>query len=133
MLVKIAPDLGDGAIDELLGVCADRGIAGLIATNTTVERPGIAASEAGLGAETGGLSGRPLTDRALQVVRYVAAATDLPVIGVGGIMTVDDGLRMLDAGASLLQVYTGFLYAGPPLVTGLNRAAARQAAANPVP
>ncbi|ACV80562.1 dihydroorotate dehydrogenase [Nakamurella multipartita DSM 44233] len=124
VLVKIAPDLTDQAIADLLEVCVDRGIAGLIATNTTLTRPGLAAGDAATAAEAGGLSGRPLAPRSLEVVRFVTAHCDLPVIGVGGIGTVDDGLRMLDAGASLLQLYTGFIFGGPPLVTSLNKAIA---------
>jgi dihydroorotate dehydrogenase len=124
VLVKIAPDLTDQAIADLLEVCVDRGIAGLIATNTTLTRPGLAAGDAATAAEAGGLSGRPLAPRSLEVVRFVSAHCDLPVIGVGGISSVDDGLRMLDAGASLLQLYTGFIFGGPPLVTSLNKAIA---------
>lgn len=126
VLVKIAPDLSDAAIGELLEVCVDRGIAGVIATNTTVDRHGVTASELALAAEAGGLSGRPLADRAVEVVRFVASHCDLPVIGVGGIASAQDGLRMLDAGASLLQLYTGFIYSGPPLLTELNRAIANR-------
>ena len=125
VLVKIAPDLSDDAIGELLEVCADRDIAGVIATNTTIGRQGVTAAETSLAAEIGGLSGRPLTDRALAVVRFVTKHCDLPVIGVGGISSAQDGLRMLDAGASLLQLYTGFIYSGPPLVTAMNKAIAR--------
>jgi dihydroorotate dehydrogenase len=124
VLVKIAPDLSEQAIGELLEVCADRGVAGVIATNTTTERHGVAPAEVDLAAEVGGLSGRPLAERAVEVVRFVTTHCDLPVIGVGGISTARDGLRMLDAGASLLQIYTGFIYSGPPLLSELNRAIA---------
>ena len=118
ILVKIAPDLSEAAIAELLEVCLARGAAGVIATNTTLGRAGLAATDAAAGAETGGLSGRPLTDRAREVVRFVHSETGgrLPVIGVGGIMSADDAARMFDAGASLVQVYTGFIYHGPALV-----------------
>ncbi|MGS0687360.1 quinone-dependent dihydroorotate dehydrogenase [Nakamurella sp. GG22] len=126
VLVKIAPDLSDGAIGEILEVCADRGIAGVIATNTTVGRDGVTARELALAAETGGLSGRPLAERALEVVRFVTSHCDLPVIGVGGISSAQDGLRMLDAGASLLQIYTGLVFSGPSLVTDVNKAIARR-------
>ena len=128
VLVKIAPDLPDRAIGKLLQVCSDRGIAGVIATNTTVSRAGIVGVDAPLASERGGLSGAPLRRRALDVVRFVCRNTDLPVIGVGGIGTPDDGLAMLDAGASLLQLYTGFVYRGPALVRGLNTAIAGRAA-----
>jgi len=128
VLVKIAPDLTDGAIADVLQVCTDRGVAGVIAVNTTLSRAGLAGADAATSAQAGGLSGRPLTRRALEVVRFVAAHTDLPVIGVGGIGTVDDGLAMLDAGAALLQLYTGLIYAGPALVRDLNRAVGALAA-----
>lgn len=124
VLVKIAPDLTDQAIGDLLEVCVDRGIAGLIATNTTLARPGIAPAEQAKAEETGGLSGRPLHQRSVEVVRFVTGHCDLPVIGVGGISCAADGLRMLDAGASLLQLYSGFIFGGPPLLTSLNKAIA---------
>jgi len=131
VLVKIAPDLSDAALGELLEVCSDRGIAGVIATNTTVERPGVSPRETALAAEVGGLSGRLLTQRAREVVRFVTSHCDLPVIGVGGIATADEGLAMLDAGASLLQLYTGFIYGGPQLVRDLNRAVAGRGTVDP--
>ncbi|HEX3650181.1 MAG TPA: quinone-dependent dihydroorotate dehydrogenase, partial [Pseudonocardiaceae bacterium] len=111
LLVKIAPDLTDGAVAELLDVCVNQGVAGVIATNTTLARDGIAATDVATGAQAGGLSGRPLAERARQVVEFVHRETDgaLPVIGVGGIAAVDDALRMLDAGASLVQLFTGFV------------------------
>lgn len=124
ILVKIAPDLSDSAIADVLQVCADTGVAGLIAVNTTVGRDGLATADAATAAELGGLSGAPLRARALAVVRFVTARTELPVIGVGGIGSAEDGLAMLDAGASLLQIYTGFIYRGPALLRSLNRAAA---------
>jgi len=115
ILVKIAPDLTESAIAELLEVCLDQGAAGIIATNTTVDHKE---------GQAGGLSGRPLAERARQVVAFVHRETGgaLPVIGVGGILTADDAARMRDAGASLVQLYTGFIYHGPALV----RAAARR-------
>ena len=129
VLVKIAPDLDDAAIAEVLQVCTDRGVAGVIATNTTVSRAGIGPAETVLAAESGGLSGRPLAARALEVVRFVTSRCELPVIGVGGISTPQDGLRMLDAGASLLQIYTGLVYSGPSLLSDLNRAIAARSPA----
>ncbi|WP_433263782.1 quinone-dependent dihydroorotate dehydrogenase [Actinosynnema sp. CS-041913] len=123
LLVKIAPDLSDEAIGELLEVCAAHGVSGLIATNTTLSRDGLAPADRALAAEAGGLSGRPLAARAREVVRFVSRETDgkLPIIGVGGIASVDDAKRMLDAGASLLQLYTGFIYEGPGLVRRIAR------------
>jgi dihydroorotate dehydrogenase len=123
LLVKIAPDLTEPAIADVLEVCSAHGVAGLIATNTTLSREGLTAEDAATGEQAGGLSGRPLTARALEVVRFVAKESDLPIIGVGGIHTVDDALRMLDAGASLVQLYTGFIYRGPGLVRAINRSA----------
>jgi dihydroorotate dehydrogenase len=126
LLVKIAPDLTDEAIGEVLQVCADHRLAGLIATNTTIGRNGLAPRDVATGQEAGGLSGRPLTERSREIVAFVhRQAPALPIIGVGGISTVDDALRMLDAGASLIQLYTGFIYGGPPLVRGINRAVNR--------
>jgi dihydroorotate dehydrogenase len=127
LVVKIAPDLTDTAIGEVLEVCAEHRVDGLIATNTTIGRDGLAPGDQGRASEAGGLSGRPLTERSREVVGFVhREAPDLPVIGVGGIATVDDALRMLDAGASLLQLYSGFIYGGPPLVRAINRAVAHR-------
>ena len=126
VFVKLAPDLTDEALEQAVGVVERSGAAGLIATNTTLSRAGVDPREAERAAEAGGLSGAPLTVRAREVVGFLTSRTDLPVIGVGGVMTVDDGQALLDAGARLIQLYTGFIYAGPGLVTGLN---ARLAAA----
>lgn len=119
MLVKIAPDLTDDAIEEVIQVCLDNGIKGLIATNTTLSREGLKSAHQ---SETGGLSGKPLTQRANDVVRFITKNSELPVIGVGGIASADDAKRMIDAGASLVQIYTGFIYEGPGLVSRINRA-----------
>jgi dihydroorotate dehydrogenase len=131
VLVKIAPDLTEPAIAELLEVCLDRGAAGVIATNTTLARDGLAPADRERGAETGGLSGRPLAGRAREVVAFVHRETGgrLPVIGVGGIVDPDDAARMFDAGASLVQLYTGFIYRGPALVRRAARVASGTAAA----
>ncbi|WP_018220169.1 quinone-dependent dihydroorotate dehydrogenase [Salinispora pacifica] len=125
VLVKIAPDLPDSAIAELLEVCLARGAAGVIATNTTLSRDGLAPADQAGGAEAGGLSGRPLAQRAREVVSFVHAETGgrLPIVGVGGILTPDDAERMFDAGASLVQLYTGFIYRGPALVRAAAAAA----------
>ena len=120
IFVKMAPDLTEAALEEVVGVCTEAGAEGLIATNTTLGRDGIAADQP-LAGEAGGLSGAPLTRRAREVVRFLAERTTLPIIGVGGIMSRDDGQAMLDAGASLLQIYTGHVYGGPALIDDLNR------------
>ena len=121
IFVKLAPDLTDGALEQALEVSVSAGAAGLIATNTTLGRDGLHPEDHERGQEAGGLSGAPLTVRARAVVGFLAARTTLPVIGVGGILTRDDGQAMLDAGARLLQIYTGYVYGGPGLVTELNR------------
>ena len=126
IFVKIAPDLTENALEEVVGVCIAAGAEGLIATNTTLGRNGISADQP-LAAESSGLSGAPLTRRAREVVRFLAERTTLPIIGVGGIMSRDDGQAMLDAGASLLQIYTGYVYSGPGLVDDLNRLTASRA------
>lgn len=106
VLVKIAPDLTEQAIGEALEVCGANGVAGVIATNTTINHSG----------QTGGMSGAPLRERARKVVSFIHRESGLPIIGVGGIMSPDDAARMFDAGASLIQLYTGFIYHGPALV-----------------
>ncbi len=121
VLVKLAPDLSFDALDEALDVCARSGARGIIATNTTLARDGLAPGDQARAAEAGGLSGAPLAARAREVVGFLAERTDLPVIGVGGILTADDGRALLDAGAALLQIYTGFIFRGPALVAELNR------------
>lgn len=124
LLVKIAPDLSDGQIVELLDVCLQRGVAGVIATNTTIGRDGVKGSDGLLADEAGGLSGRPLTGRSREVVGFIHRETEgrLPIIGVGGIQSADDALRMLDLGASLIQLYTGLIYRGIGLVKEINQA-----------
>jgi dihydroorotate dehydrogenase len=119
LLVKLAPDLTEAELDEALAAATACGIDGLIATNTTVSRNGLPSHAHSL---TGGLSGAPLTARATEVIRYLARRTTLPIIGMGGIMRVGDALEKLDAGATLIQIYTGLIYAGPGLVKKINLA-----------
>lgn len=111
LLLKIAPDLGFSQIDAVIGVISDFRLDGVIATNTTLGRPG-AMARAG---EEGGLSGAPLRKRSTEIVHYIARATGgrLPIIGVGGITDIESAAEKLDAGASLVQVYTGMIYRGP--------------------
>jgi dihydroorotate dehydrogenase len=111
ILLKIAPDLGYPQIDAVLGVVSDHGLDGLIATNTTLARPGPFAAVT----EAGGLSGAPLRGRSTEVIKYVSRATNgrLPIIGVGGITDIRSAAEKLDAGATLVQVYTGMIYGGP--------------------
>ncbi len=128
LFLKIAPDLTREQIGELLEVCEARGVAGIIATNTTLSRDGVKGVESALADEAGGLSGRPLTARSCAIVAFIQRETGgrLPIIGVGGIQSADDALRMLDAGASLIQVYTGLVYQGMALVKEINRALLRR-------
>lgn len=127
LLLKIAPDNSFAEIDAMLEILLEAGFAGIVATNTTVARQGALSHVQ----EAGGLSGRPLEDRATAVVRHVHRVTEgkLPIIGVGGIHNVESARAKLDAGASLIQVYTAFVYEGPgfpgALVRGLRRANAR--------
>lgn len=123
LLVKVAPDLSEHALGELLEVCSEHDVAGIIATNTTLDRRGLAPGDAHRAGEAGGLSGRPLHERATEVVRFVRAQVgdDLPIIGVGGICAPDDAERLLDAGANLVQLYTGFALHGPGLVRRITR------------
>ena len=117
LLVKVAPDLSREALEELVDVCLGHGVSGVIATNTTLDRSGLRTA-GGAADEAGGLSGRPVAARAVEVVRQVAAQAGdrLPVIGVGGVRGPDDARRLVDAGASLVQVYTGLVYEGPAMV-----------------
>jgi dihydroorotate dehydrogenase len=123
LLVKIAPDLTDSAIAEVIDVCSARGVAGLIATNTTISRDGLRPSDVPKAGESGGLSGRPVHAMAVRTVAFVTkqAGAALPVIGVGGILDPDDASRMFDAGAKLVQLYTGFVYRGPGLIRQIVR------------
>jgi len=120
VFVKLAPDLAPYDVGGLIAACQDTGISGLIATNTTTAREYLHPSELHLANQAGGLSGAPLTRKALRMVESVAAQTDLPIMGVGGIMTPADAQAFFDAGASLVQIYTGFIYNGLALVRGIN-------------
>jgi dihydroorotate dehydrogenase len=127
LLVKFAPDLSEPAVGEALAVCTQHEVAGIIAVNTTLMRTGLSAASATLAAEQGGLSGKPLAERAAAMVRLIARETGgrLPIIGVGGMSGPADAVRMLDAGATLLQIYTGLVYEGPRLVKRINQALVR--------
>jgi len=115
ILVKIAPDLEWSQLDEVLEVVEEQAISGVIATNTTISRNLLVQPDTARARETGGLSGKPLKNRSTAVIRYIVEKTlgKLPVIGAGGVFTADDAKEKLDAGAQLIQVYTGFIYEGP--------------------
>lgn len=118
ILLKIAPDLTDNQLDDIIEIVTVTGIAGVIATNTTISREGLQ-TDAGVVEQmgAGGVSGQPLKARSTEVIRYLCERSGhaFPVIGVGGIATAEDAREKLQAGASLVQVYTGFIYEGPAL------------------
>ncbi|NJW54002.1 quinone-dependent dihydroorotate dehydrogenase [Salinimicrobium oceani] len=120
ILLKIAPDLTDTQLLDIIDIIKETGIAGVIATNTTISREGLTSPDQ---KETGGLSGKPLTKRATEVIRFLSEKSNqaFPIIGVGGIMTPKDAIEKLEAGASLVQLYTGFIYEGPQLVKKINQ------------
>ncbi len=117
VLLKIAPDLSDLQLLEIVEIVRDTGLQGVIATNTTISREGLK-SPSVLSEESGGLSGAPVRARSTEVIRFLrkAAGKEMVIIGVGGIFTADDVKEKLDAGADLVQVYTGFIYEGPSMV-----------------
>jgi dihydroorotate dehydrogenase len=116
LAVKIAPDLNEEEVKSIAKSLIDNGIDGVIATNTTLSREGVEGLE--FGDEQGGLSGQPVKEKSTLVIKLLSEALDnkLPIIGVGGIASSDDANEKLQVGASLVQVYTGFIYQGPPLV-----------------
>jgi dihydroorotate dehydrogenase len=121
ILLKIAPDLTDSQLLDIIDIVNETKIAGVIATNTTLSREGLQSENK---VETGGLSGKPLTNRSTEVIRFLSEKSNksFPIIGVGGIHSAEDALEKLEAGASLIQLYTGFIYEGPNLVKEINKA-----------
>lgn len=130
ILLKIAPDLTNEQLDEIIEIVQETKIAGLIATNTTISREGLITPSAeveALGA--GGVSGKPLTERSTEVIRYIHTKSkgSIPMIAVGGIHTAKDALDKIDAGATLVQLYSGFIYEGPGLIKEINQALIKKA------
>lgn len=128
VLLKIAPDLTQSQLDDIVEILKETRTDGVIATNTTISRDGLNTSPdevSQLGA--GGLSGKPLTQKATEVITYLrkALGPEYPIIGVGGIMSADDAIKKLQAGADLVQIYTGFIYEGPGIVKRINKAILR--------
>ncbi|MDX1828205.1 MAG: quinone-dependent dihydroorotate dehydrogenase [Lutibacter sp.] len=125
ILLKIAPDLNTNQLDEVIEIITKTKIEGVIATNTSISRDGLKASDEMLNAiGYGGLSGKPIKDKSTEVIRYLANKSNkaFTIIGVGGIHSAKDALEKLNAGADLIQIYTGFIYEGPSLVKMINRA-----------
>ncbi len=120
VFLKISPDLTFRQIDEVIALCGEVGLDGIIATNTTTDRNCLSEKADHYG--PGGLSGKPLANRSVEIVSYICKQSGgtIPVIGVGGIMNKSDATAMIRAGAKLLQVYTGFIYEGPFLVRDIN-------------
>ena len=121
ILLKIAPDLSNDQLLDIIDILATVKIDGVIATNTTLNRDGLQSSHK---AETGGLSGKPLTKRSTEVIRFLVEKSNnaFPIIGVGGIHSAEDALEKIAAGATLVQLYTGFVYEGPAVVKRINKA-----------
>jgi len=125
ILLKIAPDLTNEQLDDIIEIVSETGIDGVIATNTTISREGLKTSQneiTEIGA--GGLSGKPVRSRSTEVIRYLSEKSNkaFPIIGVGGIHSAEDAIEKLNAGASLIQIYTGYIYEGPKLVSEINKA-----------
>jgi dihydroorotate dehydrogenase len=120
ILLKIAPDLTDEQLLDIIDIVNETKIAGVIATNTTISRDGLQSENK---IETGGLSGKPLAKRATEVIRFLSEKSNksFPIIGVGGIHSAEDAIEKLEAGACLVQLYTGFIYEGPALVKSINK------------
>jgi dihydroorotate dehydrogenase len=124
ILLKIAPDLNESQLDEVIDIVSQTGIDGIIATNTTTSREGLKTDGQRISEiANGGLSGRPVAKRATEVIKYLSEKSNkaFPIIGVGGIHTPEDAIEKLEAGADLVQVYTGFIYEGPSLMKRINK------------
>lgn len=123
ILLKIAPDLNESQLDETIEIIKTLKIDGIVATNTTTKREKLKTSKKNLEQiGNGGLSGLPLKDKSTQVIKYISEKSkkSIPIIGVGGIMTAEDAIEKINAGASLVQIYTGFIYSGPSLIKKIN-------------
>ena len=120
ILLKIAPDLTDSQLLDIIDIVKETKIAGVIATNTTLSREGLQSENK---IETGGMSGKPLAKRSTEVIRFLSEKSNkaFPIIGVGGIHSPEDAIEKLEAGACLIQLYTGFIYEGPGLIKAINK------------
>lgn len=122
ILLKIAPDLSTHQLDEIVEIVKEIKLDGIVATNTTINREGLLTKEISrMG--SGGISGKPLNEKSNEIIRYLRnkLGKEVPIIGVGGIMSAGDALKKIEAGADLVQIYTGFIYEGPSLVKKINK------------
>jgi len=121
ILIKIAPDLNNNQLLDIISIVKDTGLDGIIATNTSISRNNLKSINK---QEPGGLSGKPLTSRSTEVIKFISKNSNktIPIIGVGGINSVADALEKFEAGADLIQIYTGFIYEGPNLIRSINKA-----------
>jgi len=124
ILLKIAPDLSNEQLDDIIEIIFDTKLAGIVATNTTISRENLSSENntiKSIGA--GGLSGKPLTQKSTEIIQYIVRKSQqqIPIIAVGGIMSAQDAIDKLNAGASLVQLYTGFIYNGPDLIKAINK------------
>jgi dihydroorotate dehydrogenase len=129
MLLKISPDLTDGQLNDIIQILKETKLDGVVATNTTISREGLKREHAEIKAiGNGGLSGAPLRNRSTEVIKYLRRnlGSQFPIIGVGGIMSPEDALEKIRAGADLVQLYTGFIYEGPGLVQEINKGILRE-------
>ena len=129
ILLKIAPDLNHGQLDEIIDLMSVTKLDGVIASNTSVDRSDLKASQDLLTRiGHGGLSGQPIKDKSTKVIQYLSDRSNkaFPIIGVGGIHSAQDALEKLQAGADLIQLYTGFIYEGPSLISKINKALLKQ-------
>src|SRR5690606_34843617 len=128
ILLKIAPDLTDGQLDDIIEIVQETGVDGVIATNTTIDYDLVKKeSDAVKTIGSGGVSGKPLRSRSTEVIRYLSdkSKKSFPIIGVGGIFTAEDAIEKLEAGASLVQVYSGMIYEGPGMIKKIKKGLAR--------
>jgi dihydroorotate dehydrogenase len=125
LLLKIAPDLNESQLDDVIDIVQTVRLSGIVATNTTIDREGLTANKKMI-ADTGagGVSGKPLKQRSTEIIRYIHQKSEgkIPMIAVGGIFNGDDAREKLEAGASLVQVYTGFIYQGPAIAKNICKA-----------
>lgn len=130
ILLKIAPDLNNNQLDEIIDLVKETDLDGVIASNTSVDRTGLKTSENRLSEiGNGGLSGQPIKDKSTRVIQYLSEKSNksFPIIGVGGIHSAEDALDKIEAGADLVQIYTGFIYEGPSLIKQINKAIIKKA------